>query len=67
MGSCNFGCLWKNLLVLIYFKLHSKSCDYLYEFHVLELQIEMIVYYILYQWPETVMLVQSALASQRSG
>ena len=22
--------VWKNLLVLIYSKLHSKSCDYLY-------------------------------------
>ena len=29
-GSCNFGRLLKNLLVLIYFKLHSKSCDYVY-------------------------------------
>ena len=29
-GSCNFVSLWKNLLVLIYSKLHSKSCDYLY-------------------------------------
>ena len=28
-GSCNFGSLWKNLPVLIYSKLHSKSCDYL--------------------------------------
>ena len=28
-GSCNFVSLWKNLLVLIYSKLHSKSCDYL--------------------------------------
>ena len=31
-GSCNFVSLWKNLLVLIYSKLHSKSCDYLYKF-----------------------------------
>ena len=31
MGSCNFGRLWKNLLGLIYFKLHLKSCDYLYK------------------------------------
>ena len=30
-GSCNFVSLYKNLLVLIYSKLHSKSCDYLYE------------------------------------
>ena len=30
-GSCNFVSLWKNLLVLIYSKLHSKSRDYLYE------------------------------------
>ena len=30
-GSCNFVSLSKNLLVLIYSKLHSKSCDYLYE------------------------------------
>ena len=30
-GSCNFVSLWKNLLVLIYSKLHSKSCDYLYK------------------------------------
>ena len=29
-GSCNFVSL-KNLLVLIYSKLHSKSCDYLYQ------------------------------------
>ena len=29
-GPCNFVGLWKNLLVLIYSKLHSKSCDYLY-------------------------------------
>ena len=29
-GSCNFVSLWKNLLVPIYSKLHSKSCDYLY-------------------------------------
>ena len=27
-GSCNFVSLWKNLVVLIYSKLHSKSCDY---------------------------------------
>ena len=26
----HFGCLLKNLLVLIYSELHSKSCDYLY-------------------------------------
>ena len=31
-GSCNFGSLSKNLLVFIYSKLLSKSCDYLYEF-----------------------------------
>ena len=31
-GSCNFGSLSKNLLVLIYSKLHSKSCDYLYKY-----------------------------------
>ena len=31
-GSCNFVSLWKNLLVLIYSKLHSKSFDYLYKF-----------------------------------
>ena len=31
MGSCNFVSLWKYLLVLIYSKLHSKSCDYLYK------------------------------------
>ena len=31
-GSCNFVSLWKNLLVLIYSKLHSKSCDYLYKY-----------------------------------
>ena len=30
-GSCNFVSLFKNLLVLIYSKLHTKSCDYLYE------------------------------------
>ena len=30
-GSYNFVSLQKNLLVLIYSKLHSKSCDYLYE------------------------------------
>ena len=30
-GSCNFASLFKNLLGLIYSKLHSKSCDYLYE------------------------------------
>ena len=30
-GSYNFFSLWKNLLVLIYSKLHSKSCDYLYK------------------------------------
>ena len=30
-GSCNFVSLWKNLLVLIYSKLHLKSCDYLYK------------------------------------
>ena len=30
-GSCNFVSLWKNLLVLIYSKLRSKSCDYLYK------------------------------------
>ena len=29
MGSCNFVSLWKNFLVLIYSKLHLKSCDYL--------------------------------------
>ena len=28
-GSCNFVSLWKNLLVLIYSKLYSKSFDYL--------------------------------------
>ena len=27
-GSCNFFSLWKTLLVLIYSKLHSKSCDF---------------------------------------
>ena len=31
-GSCNFVSLSKNLLVLIYSKLHSKSCDYLYKY-----------------------------------
>ena len=31
-GSCNFVSLWKNLLVLIYSKLHSKPCDYLYKY-----------------------------------
>jgi len=31
-GSCNFVGLWKNLLVLIYSKLHSKSLDYPYKF-----------------------------------
>ena len=30
-GSCNFVSLWKNLLVLIYSKFHSKSSDYLYK------------------------------------
>ena len=30
IGSCNFVSLWKNLLALINFKLHSKLCDYLY-------------------------------------
>ena len=30
MGLRNFVSLLKNLLVLIYSKLHSKSCDYLY-------------------------------------
>ena len=30
----NFVSLWKNLLVFTYFKLHSKSCDYLYLFLV---------------------------------
>ena len=29
-GSCNFVSLKKNLLVLVYSKLYSKSCDYLY-------------------------------------
>ena len=29
--SCNFVSLKKNLLVLIYSKLHSKSCDYLHK------------------------------------
>ena len=29
--TTNFVSLWKNLLVLIYSKLHSKSCDYLYK------------------------------------
>ena len=28
--SCNFVGLWKLLLVLIYSKFHSRSCDYLY-------------------------------------
>ena len=28
---CNFDSLWKNLLVLIYSKLQSKSCDYHYK------------------------------------
>ena len=32
-GSCNFVSLLKNLLALIYSKLHSKSCDYLYKLH----------------------------------
>ena len=32
-GLCNFVSLWKNLLVLIYCKLHSKSCDYLYKLY----------------------------------
>ena len=27
-GSCNFVSLWKKLLVHMYSKLHSKSCDY---------------------------------------
>ena len=31
MCSCNFVSLIKNFLVLIYSKLHSKSCDYLYK------------------------------------
>ena len=31
-GSCNFVSLSKNLLVLIYSKLHSKPCDYLYKY-----------------------------------
>ena len=31
MGSCNFVSLWRNLLLLIYSKLHSKSFDYLYK------------------------------------
>ena len=30
LHSYNFGRLWKNVLVLIYSKLHSKSCHYLY-------------------------------------
>ena len=30
-GSCNFVSLWNNLLVLIYSKLYSKSCDCLYK------------------------------------
>ena len=30
-SSCNFVSLSKNLLVLIYSKLHSKSCDYQYK------------------------------------
>ena len=29
-GSSNFVGLWKNLLMLIYSKLLSKSCDYFY-------------------------------------
>ena len=37
-GSCNFVSLWKNLLVLIYSKLHLKSCDYLYKIAWNELQ-----------------------------
>ena len=32
-GLCNFVSLRKNLLVLIYSKLHSKSCDYLYKLY----------------------------------
>ena len=32
-GSCNFVSLCKNSLALIYSKLHSKSCDYLYQFN----------------------------------
>ena len=31
MDSYNFGSLQKNLLVLIYSKLHLKSCDYQYK------------------------------------
>ena len=31
MGSCNFVILEENLLMLIYSKLHSKSCEYLYK------------------------------------
>ena len=30
MGSCNFVSLKKNLLMLVYSKFYSKSCDYLY-------------------------------------
>ena len=30
-GSSNFVGLWKNLLMLIYSKLLSKSCDYFYQ------------------------------------
>ena len=33
-GACNFVILWKNLLVLIYSKLHSKSYDYLYKLRI---------------------------------
>ena len=32
-GSCNFVGLLKNPLVLIYSKLNSKSCNYLYKLH----------------------------------
>ena len=33
-GSCNFVSLWKDLLVLIYSKLHLKLCDYLKVYEV---------------------------------
>ena len=31
MGSCNFVSIRENLLMLIYSKLYSKSCDYQYK------------------------------------
>ena len=44
-GSYNFVSLRKILLALIYSKLHSKSCDYLYKVHVLKIIKKFMSYY----------------------